>query len=166
MRLTKFLFFVAMFYFLVLLQQSFLPNFAIRGKIPNLLLILVFLNNFFSEKKEKSIWFAFSAGLLLDLFSSLPLGFFAFLFASSLILFQIFSQLFEKSDLMVVLGFIGFFIFYKAMLIFFILLLRLLSVKTSFVYFGPISLSIEIGYNLLVVLIFLGFKKWQFLRKT
>lgn len=159
MLAKKILIFLPIFYFLLLLQQSFLPNLAIRGQVPNLLLISVFLIAFFSQKREEAISGAFLAGLLLDIFSSFPLGFFAFLFVLLVLFFQLFSRLFEKSDLLAPITFIGFFLFYKILLMVFVFFLGLLGQEAPPVYFAPVSLLVELGYNLLALAIFLALKR-------
>lgn len=75
MGLKKYLILILVFYFLVILQTSFLAHFAILGNGLNFVLILVFLLNFFQIKKSpKSFGIIAGAlgGLILDLSSALP----------------------------------------------------------------------------------------------
>jgi cell shape-determining protein MreD len=87
----KIIFFILLFYFLVLLQNSFFAHFSIYGIVPNLVLMLVCLISFsFSQKSTKSykdnynkyavISLIIVAGLISDLFSPLFFGISAFSF--------------------------------------------------------------------------------------
>jgi len=74
------------FYFLTLLQVSFLVHFI--PALPNLILIIVLLINFFENKKENfGIIVAFAGGFFLDVFSENYIGFhIAVLFLFSIII--------------------------------------------------------------------------------
>ena len=62
------------FFILALLQVSFLPHFPLWGWVPNLVLIsLVILASFASIKVGFEA--ALAGGFLLDIYSSLPFGF-------------------------------------------------------------------------------------------
>ena len=62
------------FYFLILLQTSFLVHFV--STLPNLILIIVLLINLFEDKKENfGMIAAFTGGFFLDIFSENYLGF-------------------------------------------------------------------------------------------
>lgn len=152
MTAKKILIFLPIFYFSVLVQQSFLPNFTIKGVAPHLLLLLVFLHTFFSEQKDEAVLVAFLAGFFLDIFSELPLGFFAFLFALLVTLFQIFARLFEKSDAALLVSFISFFAGYKILL----LAMFIFGGQPSF---AVVPLIVEVSLNLLILLVLVGFKK-------
>lgn len=70
------LFLLILFYFLILLQTSFLVQFNVFGVIPNFILILVIFINLFEKPKSYSGVFAgFVGGLFLDIFSSGIIGF-------------------------------------------------------------------------------------------
>lgn len=73
----KILFSAIIFYFLALLQASFLPHFSVFGIVPNIVLFFVFLINLF-EKNERTTGLiaAFAAGLFLDIFSGGFIGFY------------------------------------------------------------------------------------------
>jgi len=73
------------FFVLAMLQVSFLPHFPLWGWIPNLVLISLVVLAFFTSPRT-GFEAAFAGGFLLDLYSSLPFGFWIIL---SLILFFI-----------------------------------------------------------------------------
>lgn len=76
MKLIKILFIIILFYFLALLQSTFLVHFNISGMTLNLVLIFVVIWNVF--EKPKSFLGIFSAGMggfFLDIFSHRPIGF-------------------------------------------------------------------------------------------
>lgn len=71
--MKKALFFHALFFFLAVLQASFLPHFALAGWVINLpLLSLVALASFGSP--ASGVAAAVAGGFGLDLYSSLPFG--------------------------------------------------------------------------------------------
>jgi rod shape-determining protein MreD len=71
------------FYFLVLLQTSFLVHFNIYGTIPNFVIIFVILLNFFEKPEKKlGIVLGFLAGLFLDIFSSSFFGFYTLILSA------------------------------------------------------------------------------------
>lgn len=67
---------ILLFYFLALLQTSFIIHFTFWGIIPNFLFIVFFIYAFFVQKKPylKIILIGFLAGFLLDVFSVLSIG--------------------------------------------------------------------------------------------
>ncbi len=67
---------IILFYFLALLQTSFLVHFSILGLIPNLIFILVIFWNLF-EKPEHflGVFNALIGGFFLDVFSNRIIGF-------------------------------------------------------------------------------------------
>jgi len=81
--LKKILILILPFYFLVLLQTSFLVHFSISsgwwvGWSPNFILLAVILINFFTPDHSELWWgvgSAFIGGFFLDIFSSSPIGF-------------------------------------------------------------------------------------------
>lgn len=74
--LKKILISIILFYFLALLQTSFLVHFAISRIVPNLILILVILWNLFENPKNYfGIYAALIGGFFLDIFSNCFIGF-------------------------------------------------------------------------------------------
>lgn len=68
---------IVIFYFLVLIQTSFLVHFRILGIIPNLSLILIIFWNLIEKTKSYfGLYNAFLAGFFLDVFSQRPFGFY------------------------------------------------------------------------------------------
>jgi len=68
---------IIIFYFLSLLQTSFLVHFSICGIVPNLILIIVILWNFFEKPKNYSgLYIAVIGGFFLDIFSNRFIGFY------------------------------------------------------------------------------------------
>jgi len=73
----KILISIILFYFLALLQTSFLAHFSICGIVPNLILITVILWNFFEKPKDYSgLYGAAIGGFFLDIFSNRFVGFY------------------------------------------------------------------------------------------
>ena len=71
----KILILIIIFYFLALIQTSFLIHFNILGTVPNLILILVCLLSFFEKPKEYwGIFGALLGGFFLDIFSNSFMG--------------------------------------------------------------------------------------------
>ena len=73
--MKKSLFIILFFYFLVLLQTSFLVHFSLWGYVPNLILISVVLLNIFIPNVKLGVGAALIGGFLLDVFSSNFFGF-------------------------------------------------------------------------------------------
>ena len=67
---NKLLFLVILFYFIALLQNSFLAHFALFGAVPNLVLIFFSLAVFFGDKDSYyfTLLLATATGVLLDIF--------------------------------------------------------------------------------------------------
>ena len=98
------LFFV--FYFLILLQTSFLVYFRIDGQVPNLVLVFLFLIIFFTastrdEAKQpflENFWALVFAGFFIDLYSDYPIGVsITFLFLAALLTEKILMNLKEPN---------------------------------------------------------------------
>lgn len=68
--IKKLLIITVLFYFLALLQTSFLVHFDIKGMVPNFILLSVILINLFESQREKTgIFAAFIGGFFLDIWS-------------------------------------------------------------------------------------------------
>ena len=83
MNLKRFLLSLFVFYFLTLLETSFLLHFSFFGFIPDFILILVILWNLFENSNKFFSWGVFNAligGFFLDVFSSRFFGFHIILF--------------------------------------------------------------------------------------
>ena len=75
-NILKFILIFFLIYFLALLQSGFLAHFRLFGLVPNLILILIIIVNFWEEKKKSlGIFSAFLGGLFIDVFSGRPFGF-------------------------------------------------------------------------------------------
>jgi len=73
----KILISIIVFYFLVLIQTSFLVHFNILGIVPNLVLISVVLWNLFEKSKNYfGLYVALIGGFFLDIFSNYFIGFY------------------------------------------------------------------------------------------
>lgn len=76
--IKKILSLVLLFYFLSLLQTSFLVHFSVRGRVLNLVLISLIILNFIRYfNNEVLATISFIAGLFLDIFSNHFIGFWA-----------------------------------------------------------------------------------------
>ncbi len=116
--LIKYLFFILIFCFLVLFQESFLNNFTFFNFFPSFYLIFLFYLIFF-DKKNLGIVIAILAGLILDIFSFSSFGLFTCILGLDAFLIKKISLLFKKSNVIIFFFlFILFFIFYKLLLIF------------------------------------------------
>ncbi len=70
------IFFFILFYFLSLLQTSFLAHFSFWGIVPNVLVLLVIgISVFANSDSSSGLLAALGAGFFLDIFSQKPLGF-------------------------------------------------------------------------------------------
>lgn len=67
---------ISFFYFFAVLQNSFFIHFNLFGAVPNLIFIFFFLLVFFEQrnKSPRIVFFAITAGLLLDIFSTAYFG--------------------------------------------------------------------------------------------
>jgi len=156
--MKKILFFILLFYFLVILQGSFLVHFTVGNIVPNLVLISVVIFNFF-EKSRKNTGFlvAVIAGFYLDLYSAFPMG----VFILSLLLLTFLIKKFFKF-----IGEENFFYFIFSLffsLIFYRLFLFICDsfLRQSFYFnFNKLQL-VELGYNFILgVLVFYFVKIW------
>ena len=67
---------IIIIYLLALFQTSFLVHFSVWGMIPNFILLLVLVWNFFEDPESSfGIYNAFVAGFFLDIFSDRLIGF-------------------------------------------------------------------------------------------
>ncbi len=90
----KILISIIVFYFLVLIQTSFLVHFNILGIVPNLVLISVVLWNLFEKSKNYfGLYIALIGGFFLDIFSNRLIGFYILiLFALAIFLKLVFKR--------------------------------------------------------------------------
>lgn len=151
------------FYFLVLIQGGFLIHFNILGKIPNLVLIFLFIFLFLEEPRSNFGFFsALLAGFFLDLYS----GNF---FGQNILILLILSYLLKRSLFLVKnLNFIwlsllltSFLIFYNLSLTF-ILTFEKMADISQFQQIFKAGFFIEILYNLILgitLFYFLSFLK-------
>ena len=73
--MKKFLFFTFLFYFLILLQESFFLHFF--PYVPNFVLVTICLVNLFEGRKDNSgIYLSLVGGFFLDVFSENLFGFY------------------------------------------------------------------------------------------
>jgi len=80
--MKKLLFFTFLFYFLILLQESFLLHFF--PYVPNIVLVAICLINLFEEKNDNSgVYLSLIGGFFLDIFSE---SFFGFYILTSLLI--------------------------------------------------------------------------------
>jgi rod shape-determining protein MreD len=78
-RFKKIIILVLIFYFLILMQASFLVHFSILGIVPNLVFIFVIFINILNFAQWQKFYSAIVGGFYLDIFSlSNPFGFFGF----------------------------------------------------------------------------------------
>jgi len=119
--MKKELLLILVIYLLVLFQQSFLSHFAIYGMIPNLVLLLVFVLNISGHKS--GLVLSFLAGLILDIYSGMPLGVSALLFLIMAILIKKSLKFFRKSNILYLIAMFSF------CLIFYSFLLNLIQTK-------------------------------------
>jgi rod shape-determining protein MreD len=94
--LKKILTIIIFFYFLILLQTSFLIHFDIfLGKFVNYILILapiILISFFTSQKQFYGFGAAFSAGFFLDIFSGQLIGISIFIFTLLVFLINLFKK--------------------------------------------------------------------------
>ena len=88
--IKKIFIFTLLFYFLVLLQTSFLVHFRFFGGIVNLIFIAVILINIMQKPRDWSgLLAALSGGLFLDIFSAGFIGFYALILLASAIFVEL-----------------------------------------------------------------------------
>ncbi len=152
--MKKELFLILFIYFLVLFQQSLLPHFAVWGITPNLVLISIFLLNLLEN--SSGIILAFSAGLILDIYSGLPLGVSALSFLILAVLIKKSSRLFQKSNIFYVIVMFSFcLLFYK----FFLNFAQSFSFRFHFNLF---TFLIEDFFSLVLLFLSIGLiKLWR-----
>ena len=130
--------FLIIFCIFILLQNSFFVHFNIKGIVPNLVLIFLYLVSFFEPQEGKFSFFAgLFAGFLLDIFSPFPFG------IATIILVMValvLKKVFYGIDRSTILPFIFFFIFFI-----FLYSSILGMVSTGFFYFH--IMAIIVLYN-------------------
>lgn len=162
----KFFVILIFFYFLAMIQSSFLGHFAIRGVSPNLILITVLLLILFERPKSHfGKVSGFLAGFYLDIFSSFALGVATFsLGLTGLISKRVLQQFKRINFLLVFCLFVFAALVYEFLIPFFDFLFKLPSEGLTPLRF-PLnySLLINVLYNsflgLLVFLLFKTFRK-------
>jgi len=88
---------VLLFYFLTLLQVSFLVHFSVFGLFFNIVLLaLVLLNLFLISSDSWSLFSGFLAGLFLDIFSFDSFYFFGFFILISLVISFLIQTVFKR----------------------------------------------------------------------
>lgn len=135
------------FYFLILIQTSFLVHFAIFSVVPNLILISVVIFNFFENpRKNSGFLIAVIGGFYLDLFSNFQIGVSIFSLVILVFLIKKFLKFIGEEN---VFYFILLFVF---SLIFYDLILALLgsvfNQSFSFSLIFSKSRIMEVIYNL------------------
>ena len=138
--MVKIIFSLILFYFLAIIQISFLVHYQIRGGLLNLVLISIILFNFFEKRENKSgIIIAGVGGLYLDIFSPYFPGLFALLGIAIAFLIRMLKPFFETKK------FVSFVIVLFIALFFYEIVLTLATLIYGF-YFNIFSLI----YNFLV----------------
>ena len=90
--MKKLLFFTFLFYFLILLQESFFIHFF--SYLPNITLIVICLVSLFEERKDNlGIYLSLIGGFLLDVFSESFFG----LYITTLLLMSFFIKIVFKN---------------------------------------------------------------------
>jgi|GEM_PF-1093009 len=154
--INKSLIFLFAFYFLALFQTTFLVYFPIRGQIPNLIFIFLFLIIFFTfpEKEENlfslgNLFPVLFSGFFMDLFSGFTIGVSIFLFfISVIVLGKILESIKEKNILVFLILFLIF-----ELIFYFLLFLFNIFFKRNIVSFPNLFL-IQISYDLFFALFF------------
>lgn len=147
---------IVVFWFLALLQHSFLPHFAFLGGRLNLILVSVFLLNFFETKKapkDFGIIAGLLGGLVEDLFSPLPFAVFALTFFCLAFFIKKLGALFQRSSVVSCLViFIFSFFFYRFFSFFLASALGFLLEKKFIPVFdvGLSSLGLGFLYNFIL----------------
>ena len=163
----KILAIILFFYFLTLLQSSFLNHFSILGIIPNLVLILLCLVGFF-EKPHKylGVFSALAAGFFLDVFSK---SFFGISILSMVIVYFFIKELInilrDTVQKYSIFYFIPIFIISVILYDFLFALFSYFSIHSILLTFAGYALLVKIFYNLVFATIgFCLFKKYPALR--
>lgn len=88
--IKKVLISIIVFYFLVLIQSSFLVHFTVFGAVPNIVLILIIIWNLLEKRKNYfGVVNGLIAGFYLDIFSSHFIGFYVLILAGLAILIKL-----------------------------------------------------------------------------
>jgi len=86
----KILISIVVFYFLVLIQTSFLVHFTIFNAVPNIILILVVVWNLLEKRKNYfGVINALIGGFFLDIFSNYFIGFYVLILVGSAIFIKL-----------------------------------------------------------------------------
>jgi len=159
MNVKKLLILIVLFYFLALLQSSFLIHFNLFGAVPNLVFILFFMLVFFEKNKQpvqlesyySVAYTAIIAGIFLDFFSYTYLGPSTILFlAIGLILKKLQSSLINKNDNN---PFVYFSFLFVIFLLIYNFLLGLFLSPNNFTAIFSVETFFLIIYNLLIAFV-------------
>ncbi|MEA3453097.1 MAG: hypothetical protein U9Q96_02045 [Patescibacteria group bacterium] len=137
------IFSLILFYFLALVQTSFLVHYEIRGSLLNIVFLLIILFNFFDENENKlGLVVGITGGFYLDVFCSSYPGLFTLLGIAIALLVRMLKPFFEikKSISFIIILFVA--------LLFYEIIFSLLTLGNNF-YFNIFSLI----YNLLIGII-------------
>lgn len=164
----KYLILIVFFYFISLIQNSFLVHFSILGVIPNLILILTCLFTFFEKPQSYyGIVSAVIGGFFLDIFSGSFIG--MSILSLIIIYFLIKEFLRRLKDIPSEYLFLYFILILIFVLLFYELFVSLFSVLfnySSLSFFHIYALLVKITYNLILGLIgFFLFKKILVVKK-
>jgi len=138
--MVKIIFSLILFYFLAIIQTSFLVHYGIKGGLLNLVLISIILFNFF-EKKESKLGFivAVTGGFYLDIFSPYFPGLFTLLGIATACLIKLLKPFFEIKK------FVSFIIILFVALLFYEIILTLATLN-----YGFFSHIFSLIYNFLI----------------
>lgn len=168
----KHLILIPVFFFLAILQTSFLSHFAILGASLNLILISVFLSSFLELRQlpeNFGLFAGFCGGLVLDIFSGNPVGTFVFTLGVMAFLIKKLGRLFQKSNILsFFLIFLLSFFFYKLTLPFFRIGINFLLGKGAdfMLNFNFESIFSSLIYNLFFAFLFLLLiKKYRIIKQ-
>jgi len=152
----RFILIILLLFLAILLQTTLLTHLSIFGVLPNLVLIIIILVSL-TNNWQKSLISALVGGLLLDLFSGLPLGTFSL---SLVIISFIFNfakfYLFTRINFLVILtAIITGTIFYELLVISLTKFMSLVSLSHIYLKYNLLYLMpVEIIYNLISVIVF------------
>ena len=149
---------IIFFYFLSLIQTSFLVPFNVSGKLPNLILVFVIYFVLLENPKENFGFFtAFVGGFYIDIFSSHPLGTTTiFLLVLTFLLKKLSSSLKNMTIFWFSLFSFGALVVYNAFS-------QLASGFSQFPFSFRVLLSVELIYNFILILAI--FYLFSFLKK-